>query len=207
MATRDPAAAAVQVCQAAEQLAEAMEAAAGTGLSQEAVAELKHIHGLADKINGAVQQLQTTTSSSAQQVKDAVVDLQPDLSNIKEVKAAVEILESTLKQQGRLQALRWALANVTLVENVYYSGESFQSFAKRLLLAAMKNNGQYLPGPTVESYMQQRYSREEAVRQISYKEQENKEARTKIVANIHTLTGIAPRLVDQGDKGWAIYID
>jgi hypothetical protein len=106
--------AAVQVRQASEQLAGALEAAAATGLSQEAVAELKHIHSLADQVN------------------------------------------TTLKKEARLQALRWALANVKqmyqsssgLLEDFTYtydwSNKSTTTASDAVictLLSAMMDNG------------------------------------------------------------------
>lgn len=181
-----------------------MEAAAGTGLSQEAVAELRHIHGLAEQVKGAVQQLQHTSATSAQQVKEAVGNLQPALGT---VKAAVESLETTLKKEGRLQALRWALDHINLVDNFAYSYReqtqyyssyhdekrtNSQEFTKGLLLFAMESKGRMFPRPS-------KPTEQDTAAQAEF--------RNKIKAEVRRVTGIEPRLVDNGDKGWAIYID
>jgi hypothetical protein len=164
-ASKDPAAAAIQVRQAAEQLAEAMEAAAGTGLSQEAVAELKHIHSLAEQVN------------------------------------------TTLKKEARLQALRWALTNVKamnqsgswLLEDFTYtynwSTNTTMKASEAItsaLLSAMEDRGYVFQ----KKLPQGKDAHDQAAR-----------ARNTLKLQVYRLTGIQPRLVDDGDKGWSIYIN
>jgi hypothetical protein len=205
-ASKDPAATAVKVRKAAEQLATELEAAADTRLSLEAVAELRHIHSLTEQVKGAVQELHTTTSRSAEEVKEALVDLQPALSTIKEVKAAIQSLEATMKKEGRLQALRWALTNVKemnqsgswLLEDFTYTtnwstGKTMKASVAitNALISGMMGTGYFIQTEKPDTKEEQ---------------EQGASARDKIKKQVFRLTGIEPRLVDKGAEGWVIRI-
>jgi hypothetical protein len=209
----DYTAAADRVRQAKQQVA---NVAMSAGMSPDAavsytqLAELQHLNQQLEQVKGAVQQLQhSSSSSSAQQITAAVQSLESTtISSAKEVKAAVQRLEATLKRQARMKDLRWALTHVEKVPDGCMYGPSPRNFIHSLLLAAIKGQGCPFPGSTIEGLM--KYggcSREAAASQVAAQEVNASKFRTLIADRVHSLTGIEPRLVDQGDRGWFIYID
>ena len=105
----------LSVRKAAEELVQAIcmdTSASAAAVSRESLNELRHIHGISDKINASINQscaVSTSLVAGNEKVLSAVADLKG--SNDKVLHALVD-LKAAVVNNTRLQALHWAITHV-----------------------------------------------------------------------------------------------
>jgi hypothetical protein len=147
------------------------------------------------------QALGAATQSSLD--KQALDELRHIHSLSEQIKNSVDDLEGAIKQQTRLQSLRWALDHIKTVDNfsfevdptLSYTGYA-RDFISDLLWAAMRRQGKWCKQCMMEH---------DPYGPSKSKKQRAADFRTAIEDEVHALVGIKPTFEEQAD-GWAVFI-
>jgi hypothetical protein len=136
--------------------------------------------------------------------KQALDELRHIHSLAEQIKNSVDDLEFAVKQQTKLQSLRWALDNLETVDSFSFQVDpdldhtgNAEDFIKDMLWYAMKGDGINCWNCMLH------YDEDEPSKS---KKQRAAEFREAIADEVHMLVGIRPRQ-EEFPEGWAMFID